>query len=164
MYCFNISVNNCTACLISSESDRENQLQVLYIMILCLIFKWFLRNVSSCNILTPYCKFFYVTAKETQFFTRRNRKDAYLPLPFHEYLYHFNPLVQKLSKCLDEICKKLVTGESTPSNMWFNGPFELKLRTMKGYQTPYSYTIPEMIKDLAPNVKIIAIFRNPTER
>ena len=102
--------------------------------------------------------------KEPHFFTK---KSFHLLQPFDlkSYSSIFQNLAKKLTNNGHDTSKdSFVTGDFSNSYMWYNGPLESKLRHfINGYKN-YSYTLPQLIKDTLPSVKVIAIVRNPTDR
>ena len=83
-------------------------------------------------------------------------------IDFNIYADFFKDLAKKLNKCTKK-CQHFITGEKTPEYLYLFAPLELKMRQLKWYK-PYSYTIPHLIRDLVPNVKLVITVRNPVER
>ncbi|XP_072037461.1 carbohydrate sulfotransferase 15-like [Amphiura filiformis] len=136
--------------------------------------KLFLAGVAKCGTTDLYLKvashplIIHAKEKEPSWWTR-NRYDRkqgeHKPVgSFFGYLHEFDKLANKMKshQDADTEVQKLITVDGSPSTFWDN-VFWRKYVSPECTKGP-TYVIADVIRAILPKTKIIAIFRNPTDR
>ena len=102
---------------------------------------------------------------ETHWFTQnifKNWTHRNKGVNFDPYFQYFDVLATQLENCRDSSCQNLIIGDSSPSYLWCHGHLEFNLRKFQFKEN--SFSIPQIVYDTIPSVKLIVILRNPVDR